>query len=271
MLDSDGVEKSVKGFRFELRGLLKVSSQDLLDFSIPYFNQEFSRYSPDQVFPNSLDDSTVRRADAIGDISLGWRRSLFSVEALGLGASLELSLPTGQGPFNSSHPLVATGEGGFVAALALDALTGSREFPLWIQGRLPWEPGYSADIAPGTFLSFSSDPSNPIHTLAGGRAYVSRGFSYELDGGLGWLWYETPHAAHRLAVELKWTERAPLALDGLVLDETRQESFEVLPQARFSFSGGYALNLGWILPLYRQSNQAVSYFGEVLARMDFDL
>jgi hypothetical protein len=267
--DADGVSKSVKGFRFDLDILWAASQRNLLELSIPYYNQEFSAYNPANTLPSSLGDPTVRRADASGDLALAYRRLLLGRAGAPLraGASLGLSAPTGQGPFESQHPLVATGDGGFVGSLALDLQARAGDWMLWLQADAPYEFGYSADIAPGTFVGFAPDESP--ETLPGGRAWVSRDFSYEGLLGLGWNWYSSGLAHHRLALEAQFKRQGPMLIDGKPILDSDSIGVNLVPEARFAFDGGPGLNLGWILPML-ETNQPVGYWGEILIRVDFE-
>jgi len=269
IVDTDGVTKSVKGFIFDLRILWAVDNRNLLELSIPYYNQEFSQYNPGQMTPNLLDDPTVRRADASGDLLLSYRRSLISKGPLRAGLGLEFSSPTGQGPFESSNPLVATGSGGFSGALALDLESGAGAWLTWLNARVPYSLGYSADIAAGTVIAYNPDGSP--EELSGGRDWVSQAFSYDAILGLGWDWYVTNSVRHRLAVEIKLNQSGAMQLDGRAIADSAQETLNVVPEARFAFADGLAINLGWITPLGYYSNEAFSYFGEVLIRADLVL
>ena len=271
MTDADGVSKSVKGFRFELRALWQASARNLIEISLPYYNQEFSRYNPGQVLPNALDDASVRREDATGDLSLLWRGlALGDIKSpLQAYLGLELSLPTGQGRFASSHPLVATGSGGFELAPALSLEGGSDAWKGWLQGRALHNFGYSADIAPGSLVAYRQDLAP--QTLAGGRSWVGYGLSYEATLGLGWDWYVSDSARHRLALELQYQDNGALILDGAEVPNSRSSALNLVPEARFAFDGGFALNVGWISPMGLAKNMAVAYWGELLFRADLTL
>jgi hypothetical protein len=268
MADADGVSKSVKGFEFDFKLLWAAGKRNLLEVSLPYFNQEFSRAVAFQFQPNNLDDATVRRADASGDLAFAWR-GLVLGEPDGpykAGLRAELSIPTGQGPFASAHPLVATGNGGFVAAGALVLEAGQGAWRGWAQARAPYEFGNSADIAPGAFIGYRKE--RPPLTLPGGRAWVSRAPSYSLCAGLAWEWFQGEAARHTLSLELQSEQRGSLLLDGAEVANTSSTLVSIVPQARFAFGKALALNFGWITPAGYASGQAVAYWGEFLIRVD---
>jgi hypothetical protein len=271
MTDSDGLSKSVKGFRFDLALLWAASARNLLEISLPYYNQEFSRLGLYSWQPIALDDSSVRRADASGDLSLDWRYWVLGEPegAWKLGTGLAMSFPTGQGPYSSSHPLVATGAGGLTAAAWLNAEAGFGRARSWLQARLPYEFGYAADIAPGAFVAYRTNDSPLV--LAGGRAWVSRAYSYDLVAGLAFDWHRAAGARHSLALEMRYDVLGPLKIDGVELAGSESSALDFVPQARFAFGDRVAVNLGWLAPLGYAANRAVSYWGELSLRVDYGI
>jgi len=271
MPDADGVTKSVKGFRFELDLLWQASPRNLLEISLPYYNQEFSPYSPGQVLPNSLDNASVRRADASGDVAFGWRGLILGQprDPYRAGLGVDFSIPTGQGPFSSAHPLVATGLGGMALAASLDIEGGAGAWTDWARFRAPYEFGYNADIAPGAFVAYAQD--QPPQTLAGGRAWVSRAPSYDMTVGVGWDWYRSPLSLHSLALEVQLDQQGAMRLDGAEVPHSNSMELDFVPEARFSFDGVLALNFGWITPFGTAANRAVANWGEILVRADYAL
>lgn len=271
MPDADGVTKSVKGFRFELGLLWQLNSKNLIEMSLPYYNQEFSLYSPGQVLPNTLDNASVRRADASGDVSFGWRGlALGSPEgAMRAGLGLDFSFPTGQGPFASAHPLVATGLGGMALAASVDLETSRGSWTWWLQGRAPYEFGYSADIAPGAFVSYGQ--GRPAQVLSGGRAWVSRAPSYSASLGGSWDWFHSEDARHRLSLELQLDKQGAMKLDGAEVPNSQSMAFDIVPEASFSFDQTLALNFGWVTPFGTAANRAVANWGEILIRVEYAL
>lgn len=272
--DNDGIVKSVKGYVFDLRLLWAPDKNDLLEAWLPYDNIEFSAYTPGQTTPTLLDDPTVRRADASGDLGLAYRRLLVGGGPLRLGLGLEVTGPTGQGPFESANPFVATGAGGFSAAATLDAETGYKGFLLWTEERVPYLLAYQADIPQNTIIAY--DPSGNPETLNGGTADVSSGFSYSALLGLGWDWYVTEKVRHRIALEVQWVDQGEIILSGQGIPDTERKTLNVVPEARFAFNEGFAVNLGVYLPNWYATNQPVGSYpetllGTYLIRVDLNL
>ena len=47
------------------------------------------------------------------------------------------------------------------------------------------------------------------------------------------------------------------------------DGLDLVPEARFSFDNTLTLNFGWISPLGTAANRAVSYWGEILIRVEY--
>jgi hypothetical protein len=272
MLTADGsAYETLYGYRFEADLMWQQSARNLFEASLPYYDEEFSPYQGSGTFglASNLNDSFANKSDTYGDLSLGWRGL-----ALGgtgsvwhVGAGLDLSVPTGLGPFSSPNPLVATGIGGFAVAGLVDAEAARGDWKGWIQIRVPYEFGYYAAIPPQTFVAYS--PDGPV-VLQGGRAWVNREFSYGATAGVGWDWYVSDTSRHRLSVEAQWADQGAMLLDGQPVLDSYNSELDIVPEVRFGFDKTLAINAGWLLPTMVE-NRTFSNIGEILVRLDYTL
>ena len=268
--------ESLFGYRFELDMLWQKSARNLFEISMPYYDQELSPYvgTASVGQPSNLNDSAANKSDTYGDLGLGWRGVVLGTAkgpwSLGLG--LDLDIPTGQGPFSSPNILVATGVGGFSGAALLDLEASGSIWKGWIQGRLPYELGYSAYVGPGTFVAYDSNAPGPNYadSFQGGNAWVNRAFSYTATAGFGWDWYVTDAVRHRVAVEVQLNEEGALLLDGQPVLNSYSMELDVIPEARFAFDKTLAINLGWVLPTMAE-NRFFAQYGEIIVRLDYTL
>jgi hypothetical protein len=249
---SSTAHKGLKGFRFEADGLLKVSPRNILELRLPYYFQEFSWVYDGYTPPAALDDANVSRGDGLGDLSLAWRALVLTTPHWSGGFSIEGTAPTGLGPYSSPTPLVATGQGNFGGALALNLRGAVRSISAWAEGRV--------------ILDFGSNV-----TTAGREVFVHRDRGFDLNAGLGWVWAESQAYQHSLVIEMSRATRGSWIVDGHPLAYSATTSLDLYPQMRFSYVRGFTFTLGWQLPLWLATNQAVSYWGEPMLRADYPL
>jgi hypothetical protein len=270
IVDSDGIPKSVKGFRFDFRTLWQAGKSSLLELSIPYYYQELSKDVSGNFVAAPLDDWTVRRGDGVGDLNLVWRQVLLGSSAGSLGANLECSLPTGQGPFAAAHSLITTGTGAFGGALALQLEGHHGDWGGWLQGRMPFDLGANATIGNEAFVGYQPGSTTP-RFLPSGPAFVRRDPGMEADLGLAWTWEESETYRHRLVIEVNAKNQGALVIGDARIMETAQQSIVVVPQASFSYASSISLTVGWLCHPLWAANQAISGWGELLIRADYRL
>ncbi len=252
LLGSDGNARAIKGFRFELRGLVQAGERSVFEINVPYYFQEYSRLSTEIRPPSLLNDTSVNRGDGLGDIRLGWIFTWLRTEHLSGGLNLEMMTPTGEGPYASSSPFVATGQGSFGFAPALELSAHNTSWETWLQCRLPFDLGTVVDTA-------------------GKRVFVRRDPSLELNWGLRWTWFQEEPARHSLALEISRNVGGSQVVDGLAVPDSWTTSWDLVPQARFAFAHGFTFLFGWELPLWLATNQPAAYWGEPIFRADYPL
>ncbi len=247
-----GDAKAVKGFAFEAAMLWQPSSRQLFELAVPYSFQEFSvirsGYSP----PASLDDPDVQRGDGLGDCRLGWRFSWLQSLYFTGGLNLEFSLPTGLGPMSAQDFRVATGAGSFYFSPALELQARTTDWSLWIQGRSSLDFGAELD-------------------LSGRHVFARRDPGVEVNAGLGWVWARDEGYRHTLELEASKRWIGALVIDQAAIPDSGACSLDLVPQAHFTFGPRFGVVMGWQLPLWLATNQAVAWWGEPQLRADFTL
>lgn len=240
-----------------------------LKLGVPYNFAEFSPFTPAGAAPSyRLNDPDVRRADSLGDLSLEWRRA-WGVEESVPGSALALLFtvtgPSGLGPFESPHPMAATGEGrwqvepGFV----LSAFNGT--LSLVAQVSAPIQAGRETTLSSEAALGFG--PNAPLQA-PGGNVWLGPRYGVNAGLGFGWQWYAAEDSRQVIAIELQGWQRSPLDLGGTLTPDTEQMGLRSIPQLQADFGRFHAL-ASWELPFIYANNEAASDFGASHLRVDY--
>ncbi|HXC62718.1 MAG TPA: hypothetical protein VNZ67_00090 [bacterium] len=254
----------------ELRG--RVWRNVIVEADLPLVLTEVSAavalagtsYPPDS--PNAL------RGGGLGDIRLGLRGPwLGAAPGPQLGWSLGLIAPTGQGPFDSTTPLAATGDGRWQVQPGLVCGGGGDgDLEAWIQVQGRWQFGREAWVSSLAPLGYTGTVQNSTYVTAktSGAVWLNPRWGGDAAAGLGWNWYRDADQRHTLAVELLGHWLSPWVIDGvdqgLVDDGTEDEcSVQVEPELQAHF-GAFTAVGGWRSAVLYGTGVPDPYWGQLI-------
>jgi hypothetical protein len=260
LLDVDGLVKQQQRIEVGLELDWQWNDRWGCRLALPYRFAEFSRLPPEGfVYNFRLDDPNLRRAENTGDLSLDLRRAW----GPWLGAALEITAPTGLGPFEAPHPMVATGEGRwqFEPRFIAGAETGEHQF--WLQAGFPVQAGREANLSSQAPLGFeAAGPQTP----SGGGAWLGPRYGAHGVAGWAWIWYRDKDSRHALALEADAWLRGAWNVGGNDLPGTQQQSLVLVPQLMSDF-GRFKALAAWTSPVLASQNVPVSTYGTTHLRV----
>jgi len=188
------------------------------------------------------------RGGGLGDVRLGLRGPwLGSSPGLQLGWSLQLIAPTGLGPFDSTTPLAATGDGRWQAQPGLVfGGGGDGDLEAWVQVQGRWQFGREAWVSSQAPLGYTGDTtkSTYITPRTSGPVWLNPRWGGDAAAGLGWNWYRDADQRHTLAVELLGHWLSPWVMDGVDQGLGDECSVQVQPELQAHF-GSFTVLGGW--------------------------
>jgi hypothetical protein len=230
----------------ELRG--RVWRDLILEADVPLVLAEVS--AADAVAGTSYPPNSpyALRGGGLGDLRLGLRGPwLGSSPGAQLGWSLNLIAPTGLGPFDSTTPLAATGDGRWQAQPGL-VFGGGGDGGLegWLQAQGRWQFGRSAWVSTLAPLGYAGDTQHSVPVLpkTSGAVWLDPRWGGDAAAGLGWNWYRDDLQRHTLAVELLGHWLSPWAMDGVDQGLGDECSVQVEPELQAHF-GNFTAVGGW--------------------------
>jgi hypothetical protein len=195
--------------------------------------------------PNSPD---ALRGGGLGDIRLGLRGPwLGRSPGLQLGWSLTLIAPTGLGPFDSTTPLAATGDGRWQLQPGLVFGGGGEgDLEAWVQAQGRWQFGRNALVPSLAPLGYTGDitDSTYITPRTSGAVWLDPRWGGDAAVGLGWIWYRDAGQRQVLAVEGLGHWLSPWVIDGIDQGLGDECSVQVEPELQAHF-GTFTVVGGW--------------------------
>ncbi len=271
MLDPDGQVRQTRSLQLLTTLRWQAQARHGFELLLPY---KFVEHGPE--FPSAgvaptyaINDPLVNRADAVGDLGLAWRWAAWqSKDAkgqadLGLGAGVRG--PTGQSPWSGAHPRVATGEGVWMGNCHATLLGQRDKFFSGVQGSIELLAGSQAEISGNAPYAYTS--SGPL-VYPSGRVYIEPRLGGEIVALTGWDWHVDESARHSLGLELRQHWRAPLVVEGIALDASRESEQVASVWMRFRFLPRFTLLAAYLSAPFNARGIAASDDGSTLLRAE---
>jgi len=216
------------------------------DLPLRFIEVSNAQAAPGTSYPPN--DPSVLRGGGLGDVSLGLRGPwLGSRPGLQLGWSFGFIAPTGQGPFDATTPLAATGAGRWQVQPGL-ILGGGGDGALeaWVQAKGRWQFGREAWVSSQAPLGFTGDAAHSTYLTpkANGAQWLDPRWGGDAAVGLGWNWYRDAEQRQTLAVELLGHWLSPWSMSGVDQGLGAEDDVQLQPELQAHF-GSFAVTGGW--------------------------
>lgn len=268
--DADGLVKEQRRMDGELQLRWQATARLALELDVPAVMAELAPLPPVGFYYNfRLNDPTLRRSEGLGDLRLGARGVLaWDPKGFSAGWLLQLTAPTGLGPFEAPQPLAATGDGRWQAQAGFSAGCQFGEFQVWAQSQARLQFGRQADLSAAAPVSY--DPSGPQYLPQAGAQWLSPRWGSDSVLGLGWDWYHDEDSRHSLAIEVVGRQLQGLGAGDAfsALGGTDSASLAVIPQLQARFGRFHALG-GWQAPFLFATNMPAPDYGQLILRADY--
>jgi hypothetical protein len=253
-----------KGVDMDLWLRWQASLGQALELDLPWRFAEFSPYQWGTASTPQRNDPTVLRGDHMGDITLRWRGAASwggsEARRAAVGANLVVVAPTGLGPYESPHPLAASGEGGwaFGGGASASQSLGALRFSQQASGL--WRLGYAADIRA---LSPTAGLELPL-----GSDYVRPGPSLLAGLGMLGLLARDGWASYWLGSALRCQAQADWQVAGSSVAGTGSWDVDLMPEFKAEFGTAFTLDVGARVPLVLVNLPAPILMFEPCLRLD---
>jgi hypothetical protein len=239
---------SVKSLAMEVELRGRVWRDLVVEADVPLVLAEVSadNVAPGTSYPPN--SPYALRGGGLGDVRLGLRGTLLGAgPGPQLGWSLGLIAPTGQGPFDSTTPLAATGDGRWQAQPGLVfGGGGDGALEAWFQAQGRWQFGREAWVSSLAPLGYTGDTTHSTYLSprTSGAVWLNPRWGGDAVAGFGWNWYRDADQHHTLAVELLGHWLSPWAMDGVDQGLGDECSVQVEPELQAHF-GTFTVVGGW--------------------------
>ena len=218
-----------------------------LELLAPY---HFLEYSPARLWDTEA--TNIYSGDHLGDLELRHRLLLWSLNSgsrafLGSLVSL-VTAPTGVGPWQASHPFIATGLGTWSAGTGL--VLGQKAGPvrLWQQVSASYVLGYEGSIPAGALITPEPEGVADL-SLPGGKGWIKPGDELELLGGFSVCLIQNQDAAYYGGMEIKAAFSGETSLDSGNIAGSNTKSLDLYPQVKADFPPNFFIQGGARYPL----------------------
>jgi hypothetical protein len=264
--DADG-QKLQRRLSAELGLRWQATPSLSLGLSAPLHTSEWALWSGVAGAYPRLDDPGYLRNQGLGDLRIGLRQDWAAPQGLGFGWGLQLSGPSGLGPFEAPHPAIATGEGRWQGDLrgTLGGTWGA--WSCWLMAGLTHQAGRESVVSDLTPLSFQPDGPRFAPPGASGALHLDPRRGSRAALALGWDWFRGDDARHSVGLALQGRHQQALGLGGRAVDGTESLYLSLQPELQARFGAFNALVAWDSAPLFAR-HAYYPYYGELRFRLD---